>query len=80
MESEECDARPLAPGAGAAGEAPRSVTSESPSWSTIPGENRLPRIIPVRKTTTAPISFCPTSAIKHPIPHLVYTSAYEGND
>ena len=41
---------------------------------------RLPRIIPVGKMNEGGTYLCPAWAIKHRIPHLVYTSAYEGDD
>ena len=58
--------------------APPSVKSEFPSWSTIPGENSFASDYSGEDDDGT--YFCPASIIKHPISHLVYTSAYEGND
>ena len=55
------------------------MKSEFPSWSTIPGENPFASDFSGGEDDDGTY-LCPASAIKHPIPHLVYTSAYEGND
>ena len=79
MESEECDARSPASGAGTAEGALRSVKNESPSWSTIPGKNSFASDYSGGKDDDGTY-LCPASAIEHPIPYLVYTNAYEGDD
>ena len=78
MESEECDARPPSPEAGAAERTPRFVKSESPSRSSILGGNSWASDYSGEEDDGG-IYLCPASAIRHRIPHLVYSSASGGN-
>ena len=55
------------------------MKSESPGWSSIPGENSFASDYSGEEDDGGTYLY-PASAINHPILHLVYTSAYEGND
>ena len=79
VESEECDACSPASGVGVARGALPSIKSESPGWSPIPGEDSFASDYSGEEDEGGTY-LCPAWAIKHPIPHLVYTSAYEGDD
>ena len=79
VESGERGACSHASGVGVAQGGLPSVKVESPSWSPVPGEDSFPSDYSGEEDEGGTY-LCPAWAIKHPIPHLVYTSAYEGND
>ena len=55
------------------------MKSASPSWSSTPGENSWASDYSGEEDDGGTY-FCPASAIKHWVPHLVFTSVYEGDD
>ena len=79
MEPEECDAHSPASDVGVARGALPFVMVETPSWFPAPGEDSFVSDYSSGEDEGGTY-LCPAWAIKHRIPHLVHTSAYEGDD
>ena len=76
-----CSVSPGGPSTGGVHGAHLEVKDESPSYSPVPGEDSVATgYIRVRRTTTMVPTSCPGWAIKRRLLHLVYTSAYQGDD